>query len=100
MRRRKLFTLAAGVSAVLNVGACVLWVRSYWVADSVSRSQPKGYWELSTNRATVGLSTERVFGDGVEVGGPYGLRYEGRGSMRDRTFSNWLTVSEWQLGGF
>src|SRR4051812_31841756 len=26
--RRKLFTLAAGVSAVLCVGACVMWVRS------------------------------------------------------------------------
>jgi len=31
--RRKLFTLAAGVSAVLCVGVCVLWVRSYRVND-------------------------------------------------------------------
>src|SRR4051812_21203731 len=31
--RRKLFTLAAGVSAVLCVAVCVLWVRGYWVAD-------------------------------------------------------------------
>ena len=30
---RKLFTLAAGVSAVLCVGVCMLWVRSYWHAD-------------------------------------------------------------------
>ena len=29
MRRRKLFTLAAGMSAVLFVGVCVLWVRRY-----------------------------------------------------------------------
>ena len=33
--RRKLFTLAAGVSAVLCVGVCVLWVRSYWVCERV-----------------------------------------------------------------
>ena len=31
--RRKLFTLAAGTSAVLCVAVCVLWVRSYSVAD-------------------------------------------------------------------
>src|SRR3982750_1523890 len=28
--RRKLFTLAAALSALLCVGACVLWVRSCW----------------------------------------------------------------------
>jgi hypothetical protein len=33
--RRKLFTLAAGVSAVLCVGACGLWIRSYWRADQI-----------------------------------------------------------------
>ena len=31
--RRKLFTLAAGVSAVLCAGVCVLWVRSYFRED-------------------------------------------------------------------
>src|SRR4051794_29421918 len=35
MRRRKLFTLAAGAAAVLCVAVCVLWVRSYWVFDAV-----------------------------------------------------------------
>ena len=38
MRRRKLFTLAAGVSAVLCAAVCVLWVRSYLVADCL-------YWQ-------------------------------------------------------
>jgi hypothetical protein len=33
--RRKLFTFAAGVSAVLCVAACGLWVRSYAVQDTV-----------------------------------------------------------------
>jgi hypothetical protein len=36
---RKLFTLAAGVSAVLGVGVCVLWVRSYWVCERVYITQ-------------------------------------------------------------
>src|SRR5437660_1550738 len=30
MRRRKLFTLAAGVSAVFFVAASLLWAGSYW----------------------------------------------------------------------
>jgi hypothetical protein len=33
--RRKLFTLAVAVSAVLYIAACLLWVRSYWRADRV-----------------------------------------------------------------
>jgi hypothetical protein len=33
--RRKLLTLAAAVSAVLCVGACVLWVRSCWRYDEL-----------------------------------------------------------------
>jgi hypothetical protein len=33
MRRRKLFTLAAGASAVLCIAVCVLWVRSYFPLD-------------------------------------------------------------------
>jgi hypothetical protein len=37
--RRKLLTLAAGVSAVLCVGAGVLWVRSYSRIDTLA-----GYW--------------------------------------------------------
>ena len=32
--RRKLFTLAAGVSAGVCVGVVVLWVRSYWAGDA------------------------------------------------------------------
>jgi hypothetical protein len=32
--RRRLFTLAAGASAVLWVAACALWVQSYWRLDT------------------------------------------------------------------
>src|SRR4051794_11942831 len=35
MRRRKLFTLAAGVSAVVCVAVCGLWVRGYRGVDDV-----------------------------------------------------------------
>jgi len=35
MLSRMLFILAAVVSAVLCLGVCALWVRSYWVADEV-----------------------------------------------------------------
>ncbi len=34
--RRKLFNLAAALSLLLSVAVCVLWVRSYWVADCVT----------------------------------------------------------------
>jgi hypothetical protein len=33
MRRRRLFTLVSALSLVLCVGTCVLWVRSYRIAD-------------------------------------------------------------------
>jgi hypothetical protein len=36
MRRRKLFTLAAGASAVLFASVCVLWVRSYSHQDGLA----------------------------------------------------------------
>src|SRR4051794_31363686 len=39
--RRKLFTLSAGVSAVLCIAVCVLWVRSYWAGDVLSIDLPQ-----------------------------------------------------------
>ena len=35
---RRLFTLASALSLVLFVGTAVLWVRSYWVADTFIRT--------------------------------------------------------------
>jgi hypothetical protein len=51
MRHRKLFTLAAGVSAVLCVGLGLLWVRSYRVVDLVGHKADSG--------AVVGLQAYR-----------------------------------------
>ena len=55
--RRKLFTLAAGASAVLCVAACVLWVRSYWVADHF-RGPATAWGQLlgGSSRGTIGLT--------------------------------------------
>src|SRR5436305_10171467 len=44
--RRKLFTLAAGASAVLCAATCVLWVRSYSVQDAVEWRRVDGYRAL------------------------------------------------------
>jgi hypothetical protein len=52
--RRKLFTLAAGVSAVLCAGTCVLWVRSYWAGEELiwdgasAADQPGRRWDDAT----------------------------------------------------
>jgi hypothetical protein len=71
--RRKLFTLAAGVSAVLFVGACVLWVRSWWIDDSVQwRRRIDGNtietWSLQTAAGQVGLSGEQNWAPNLPVG--------------------------------
>jgi hypothetical protein len=39
--RRKLFTLAAALSAALCLAACALWARSYWAGDAVSINLPQ-----------------------------------------------------------
>jgi hypothetical protein len=50
--RRKLFTLAAVVSAVLCVAACVLWVRSYSVSDHWYWYHPVSVTDLSLSRGS------------------------------------------------
>jgi hypothetical protein len=35
--RRRLITLAAGLSGVLFVAVCVMWVRSYWRCDNIAQ---------------------------------------------------------------
>jgi 4-amino-4-deoxy-L-arabinose transferase-like glycosyltransferase len=54
--RRKLFTLAAGVSAVLCVGVCVLWVRSYWVGESLSGERWERAFRIYSTRGTFGVN--------------------------------------------
>lgn len=51
---RRLFTFSAAVSAVLFIMVCALWIRSYWIADSLEISDrgrmgnQTGAWRLYT----------------------------------------------------
>jgi hypothetical protein len=47
---RKLFTLAAGASAVLCVGVCALWVWSYFRLDQVVRTSAESRPVAADNR--------------------------------------------------
>jgi hypothetical protein len=54
LMRRKLFTFAAGVSALLCVGVCVLWVRSYWRMDTLAGYCGRDDWvQISSQRGSV-----------------------------------------------
>jgi hypothetical protein len=54
--RRRLSTLLSAVSLVLCVATCVLWVRSYWVADSARdvRGAAGGLWDLTSEKGALG----------------------------------------------
>jgi hypothetical protein len=62
--RRKLFTLAAAMSAVLCVGVCVLWVRSYIATDQLfwqgwEDEDDRSYWRqdaILSGRGGVGMN--------------------------------------------
>jgi hypothetical protein len=64
MRRRKLFTLAAGASAVLCIAVCVLWVRGYFAADRLfwqgwEDEGDRSYWRqdlILSGRGSVGMN--------------------------------------------
>src|SRR5689334_2799600 len=60
MRRRKLFMLVAGASAVVCVGLCVLWVRSYWVADEWNWSVMRTRAGACTSRGELAVDVERI----------------------------------------
>ena len=42
--RRRLFTFASAISALLFLATCVLWVRSYWRADGVKHTSHHTVW--------------------------------------------------------
>jgi 4-amino-4-deoxy-L-arabinose transferase-like glycosyltransferase len=54
--RQKLFTLAAGVSAVLCAVVCVLWVRSCWRCDLLGHKSASGVaMGLQSYRGSIGV---------------------------------------------
>ena len=75
--KRHLLNLLTALSLLLCVAVCVLWVRSYWVPESVS------YWGnahvlglySSKGRAALTLATGTIGPAEREAGG-YGLRYK------------------------
>ena len=65
--KRRVFTLLSGLSLVLCAGACVLWVRSYWVADEwMGRS---GSWSSGTG-STRGVLFRYSIGPTLKGPGP------------------------------
>src|SRR5688500_18191657 len=63
--RRKLLTFASGLSLLLCVAVCLLWVRSYPVSDNVQRyrlspGDPKELYQLFTAPGAVGYGRIRL----------------------------------------
>ncbi|HEY2588143.1 MAG TPA: hypothetical protein VGI81_20535 [Tepidisphaeraceae bacterium] len=50
---RRLLTAASMLSLALCMLAAVLWVRSYWVHESIDRWHPDNGWIVSSNRSTI-----------------------------------------------
>jgi hypothetical protein len=49
MMRRRVFTIVSAVSLVLCLATAMLWVRSYWAADSATMTRSHKYEIVSTN---------------------------------------------------
>ncbi|HEX8914100.1 MAG TPA: hypothetical protein VF796_17255 [Humisphaera sp.] len=63
---RRLFTLLSAASLLLCVGTCALWVRSYWLIDSLSQTYTDGrggflgWGTLSSHAGTIELDDWRL----------------------------------------
>ncbi len=73
--KRKLFNLAAALSLVLFVAVCVLWVRSYWVAEGVGWHGRFHECGLGWSRGTICFTRSDAF-FGVHWEDGLGFRYE------------------------
>jgi hypothetical protein len=91
--RRKRFTLAAGVSAVLCVAVCVLWVRSYQVLYQCLRWEPKSSLFISAYNGTIQIASRHQGPDGAIGVPPYGWRYR---TLKPSSYE----APQWRLGGF
>jgi hypothetical protein len=94
--RRKLFTLAAAVSAVLCVAVCVLWVRSYrpapWFGRIDRTDRPDGTsvrWGMASASCTRG--SFGWFDSRIAIDGP------GAGEWADSKHLSRAGVHPWQL---
>jgi hypothetical protein len=92
MKHRKLRIAWSVVWGVVAVLLCVLWVRSYWIQDSIGRSDGKGYRTDLTSYAGT-LAGSRLME--VAVGNPWppkahGWRYYNFKVDTEKTYSPWL----------
>jgi hypothetical protein len=58
--KRWLFNIAAGVSLLVCMVTAVLWVRSYWIVDSLQHSDRRRYAEMVSLYGTVSLQTSSL----------------------------------------
>jgi hypothetical protein len=88
--KRRLLNLLTAVSLLLCVAACVLWVRSYWVADLVVRSGVAGdgallrerVWGAYAERGQLAFCAQRydvTFGAEADAAEASGLGAEDNG---------------------
>ncbi|MEX2215485.1 MAG: hypothetical protein WD768_15230 [Phycisphaeraceae bacterium] len=67
--RRILFHTAAGVSFVLLVSLCVIWVRSYWRLDNVIiHPTPTRSWDISVFAGRIAFTSQAGFPHPEETG--------------------------------
>jgi hypothetical protein len=90
MRRlaRHLFTLCSAASLLLCVAVCALWVRSYWVGESLGRLHERGQWRVDVSRGIFSGYHERIvdpissYNSYTEDGSdPFELRRVGSGTI-------------------
>jgi hypothetical protein len=88
--RRRLFTFFSSLSLLLCVAVCVLWVRSYWVQDVVSRYRDLEYKEagavilfIDQNRITVEMGGLNLYRRWDEERSQYGFSRNGEIQRHD-----------------
>src|SRR4051812_22239732 len=54
--RRKIANFAAAVTLLLCVAVCVLWVRSYWVSETVEHDNGLRVYEARTGRGSISFA--------------------------------------------
>ena len=59
--KRRLFTILSALSLLLCVAVCVMWVRSYWVADTLSfryrEGTPTRWFFVTSGRGRAGIAS-------------------------------------------
>jgi hypothetical protein len=95
--RRKLFTLAAGVSAVLCAAVCVLWVRSYSAYDSVTRIRSMRWTQADSWRGLVVVSGVDDRNEPLSV--PDSLQHHTSAEPKSPYFEA-VADARWRFAGF